>query len=264
MDLLASQAQANFLANSLAQPPADPLALFLVLLMALVYGSVLASFVAACAVRSARGESILAPASRCDACQTPLKWRHMVPIAGYLWLRGRSACCGTPIPRLSPVCEVLLGLFFMALALRLCLGLDSLAHVVLHALLAPVLLHLALMDALTGRLPDRVILPAIVLLLVCKWLFAAASPTGMLIFGPAAGLELLAVRHHGKQRLKMEVLGLGDVKLAVLLGIALEDMVFFALAVSSLAALLHAKAAGKRRLFFGPWLCAGAAPFLLV
>ena len=248
----------------LSQGPGLPLTLGMALVMAFVHGSVLASFVVAWATRMARGESILRPASHCDACLRPLKWRHMIPIVGHVWLKGKSACCGSPIPKLSVVCEALLGLFFLLLVLRCAHAGLPLAHALVPALLACVLLHLSLMDAMTGRLPDRVLLPAIPLLFLGKWLLLGASPMSMTAYGLLAGLEFALVRLLGERRLKREVLGLGDVKLAILLGTALEETVFFALAVSALAALVHAKAHARRQLFFGPWLCGGAAFFLLL
>ena len=42
----------------------------------------------------------------------------MVPLASYLWLRGRCRYCGSPIPRRVPLVEALSGVLFSLSALR--------------------------------------------------------------------------------------------------------------------------------------------------
>jgi leader peptidase (prepilin peptidase)/N-methyltransferase len=60
-----------------------------------IFGSVVGSFLNVCIYRMPRDESIVRPASHCTVCGQPIPWYHNIPLITYIWLRGRSSCCGS-------------------------------------------------------------------------------------------------------------------------------------------------------------------------
>jgi leader peptidase (prepilin peptidase) / N-methyltransferase len=82
-------------------------------LIVFVLGLGVGSFLNVCIIRLPRGESALGPPSRCDACGTQLKIGDLVPVLGYLLLRGRCRYCGHGISSRYPAVELLTGLLFV-------------------------------------------------------------------------------------------------------------------------------------------------------
>lgn len=117
-----------------------------------VLGVAMASFVGVVVARLSTGGRIVHDVSKCDACNTPLTPRMLVPVLSYLMLRGRAACCGARISAAAPISELCLGAlyvlaysthgltltllaFLAALTLTLALVLYDLAHQILPGVL---------------------------------------------------------------------------------------------------------------------------------
>lgn len=101
-------------------------------------GLAVGSFLNVCIDRLPRGQSLLSPRSRCDACGTPLATRDLVPVASYLLLRGRCRYCQAPIPMRVPLVEIAAASLFGSCALLfatvwVALGAGALACVLLAA-----------------------------------------------------------------------------------------------------------------------------------
>jgi leader peptidase (prepilin peptidase)/N-methyltransferase len=97
-------------------------AAWLVLTCAFAFGAIWGSFFNVAIYRWPRDMSVVRPPSTCPHCQAPVPARFNVPIFGYLFLRGRAACCGTPLSPRYPVVEALSGALCMALAQRYIVG----------------------------------------------------------------------------------------------------------------------------------------------
>jgi len=81
------------------------------------YGSLLGSYFNMLVYRLPRGMSVWRPArSFCDHCGRTLGWLELVPVFGWLFLRGRSRCCGTTVPARYPMVELLAGVLAAVLA----------------------------------------------------------------------------------------------------------------------------------------------------
>jgi leader peptidase (prepilin peptidase)/N-methyltransferase len=76
---------------------------------AVAYGLVIGSFLAVCIVRLPEDRSLLTPSS-CERCGRRLSWWENVPLVSYVALRGRCRTCGTAIPPIHPLTELLGGL----------------------------------------------------------------------------------------------------------------------------------------------------------
>ncbi len=85
------------------------------LIFAAVLGLVVGSFLNVVIQRLPRGESIVAPRSRCPGCKTQIAAFDNVPLLSYLWLRGTCRHCGMHISARYPSIELLTGVCFAAL-----------------------------------------------------------------------------------------------------------------------------------------------------
>ncbi|HUG93062.1 MAG TPA: prepilin peptidase [Planctomycetaceae bacterium] len=89
----------------------------LVAALAFVIGSAFGSFLNVVIDRVPSGQSIVRPPSRCPSCSTQLRPLDLVPVASYLWLRGRCRYCRTSIPIRLMLVELAAGLGFLGIYL---------------------------------------------------------------------------------------------------------------------------------------------------
>ena len=236
-----------------------PLALFLA-------GLVVGSFLNVLIHRLPAGESVLFPGSRCPACAAPIRVRDNLPVISWLRLGGRCRDCRARIPVRYPLVEVLTGVLFWWAPE------GDPALVVSRMLLLSLLLALAVTDWERMVLPDALTLPGAALGLLLAGprsdLDLLTSAAGALLgAGLLFGLRALWLRFRG-----VEAVGLGDVKLLLLIGAFLGPAP--ALGAIALAAALGVLAAGPLLLLgrirrdtplpFGTLLALGAGVVFVV
>lgn len=199
------------------------------------FGLAIGSFLNVCIRRIPAGISIVAPASRCPACRTPIKPYDNVPVASYLILRGKCRACQAPISPVYPAVELLTGFLFLVCLLAFGPTLAAVKWAVFSCLIVVLLFT----DILERILPDVVNFTGLGIgllfsLLVdvndgaAAWLsrrmfeFPPPAPALSLVdalLGAALGGGLLWVVAEGYFRLRgREGMGLGDVKMMLLLG----------------------------------------------
>lgn len=249
-----------------------------------LFGLLIGSFLNVCIYRIPRGMSIVSPRSFCPECGTQLSWHDNVPLLSYLLLHGCCRKCRQPIGVQYPIVELATAVAFALTAARYGWTLIALKWAVFEA----ILIVLFWTDLEERMLPDEFtlggaaagILFAIFVHLpdgLAELFMPAASPIWQSLLNAAAGAAILAgpmwlaaaiyARIRGR-----EGLGLGDVKLLVLLGI------FLGLAAGLLALMIGAvagsliglvyvwitrKRAATYELPFGTFLCAAAAVVVL-
>ena len=179
------------------------LALFLGLV-----GMVVGSFLNVVIDRLPRGESLLFPSSRCDACGRGLSTRDLLPVLSYLMLRGKCRYCSVPISWRLPLVELLTGGLFAFLGWRLGPGLELISALVYVALFVPIFF----IDLREGIIPDVIVFPGMALALGLALLEGRAIPA---LVGGGVGFGLLLAIY----LLARGGMGLGDVKLVGLLGL---------------------------------------------
>lgn len=180
-----------------------------------------------------------------------------LPVLGWLLLRGRCRSCREPISRRYPIVESLCAV----LAIAVLLSKHSTHDIVLGLLLVAVLVPVALIDLDTRTIPNRITLPAAIAAVAAG---AATRPSGLpeqLIAGAAAGgflLVFLLAYPRG--------MGMGDVKLAAVMGLFLGRSVAVAILsgtlVGALAGVVVMARVGvgagrKTAVPFGPFLALG-------
>jgi leader peptidase (prepilin peptidase)/N-methyltransferase len=231
--------------------------------IAFLGGLVAGSFTTVVAHRVPRGESIVGPRSRCPACGAQIAAYDNVPVLSWALLRGRARCCGTAISARYPLTELALGALYAATVLVLW---DDPAELALGLVFVTTLVAVTLTDLERRIIPNRILLVAAVAGVAIA---AATDPAGLperAIAAVAAGGLLFAAALAYPRGM-----GLGDVKLAVVMGLFLgrgvAPAILVALLAGSLAGLAliarHGAAARKRAIPFGPFLALGGVVGLL-
>jgi leader peptidase (prepilin peptidase)/N-methyltransferase len=231
--------------------------------LAFVGGMVTGSFVGVVAHRVPRGRSIVGPRSVCDSCGTQIAAYDNVPILSWLLLRGRCRSCDARIPALYPLVELAVGVAFAATAI-----------VLRHdpAELAIGLVFVAMLAAITLTDLERRVIPNVILLagaVAAVALVAATDPASLPERGIAAvaaggGLLLFALAYP-------RGMGMGDVKLAAVMGLYLGAAVAPAILIAvlvgtcvGLGVMLRPGSDGRKTAVpFGPFLALGGVVALL-
>jgi leader peptidase (prepilin peptidase)/N-methyltransferase len=223
-----------------------------------VLGLLVGSFLNVVVWRLPRGESLVHPRSRCPGCGTPIKPYDNVPVLSWLVLRGRCRTCGTAISARYPLVEATTGVLFAAVVL----GRDGALEIVLGLLLVTALVPITMIDLDRRLIPNAITLPASVAALVAAVALDISFVPEQLIAGAAAGGFFLVAA-----LLYPRGMGMGDVKLAGMLGLylgrAVAPAIFIALISGVLVgalimARLGAREGRKAAVPFGPFLALGA------
>jgi leader peptidase (prepilin peptidase) / N-methyltransferase len=219
--------------------------------LALAPGLALGSFLNVVAARVPLRRSIVRPPSACMDCGHEIAWYDNVPVLSWLLLRGRCRSCGAGIPVRYPLVELVSGLLVAACVWKF--GLHPEALVAAFFCLA--LVAVSATDLEHRIIPNRIVLPAAAAVLVAQ---TAVRPSPEWAIGAvaASGFLLVAVLAYPAG------MGMGDVKLALLLGAMLGRTVTVALFVGMFAALLPGLVLLARHGSKGRKMGVPLAPFL--
>lgn len=223
-----------------------------------VFGAMIGSFLNVVVYRLPRRESLVRPASHCTACGVAVKPYDNVPILSWLFLRGRCRNCSAAISKRYPLVEALTAL--------LCVGAilagGAVSMIALNVTFILLLVPIALIDLEHRIIPNRLTALGALLALVIGTVLDPSGEPERLIAGVAAGgaLLLAALAYPGG-------MGMGDVKLAGVMGLFLGSAVAPALLLALLLGVLFgalvvaskgARVARKTVVPFGPFLAAGS------
>ncbi len=193
----------------------------------LASGLAVGSFVNVVAARVPLRRSLVRPGSACMACGAPIAWYDNLPLVSYALLRGRCRACQARIPLHYPAVELATGLLVAACVLAF--GLT--AYAALAAFFSIVLVAVAATDVEHRIVPNRIVLPAAAVVLVAHTALDPTPEWVLAAFG-ASGFLLLAALAYPRG------MGMGDVKLALLMGAALGSTVGVALMLGMVLALV--------------------------
>ncbi len=181
-------------------------------LIAVLAGPLLGSFLSVLLDRWPHWRGVAAGRSQCPQCHHALAWFDLVPLASWLMLGGKCRYCRAPIARLYPALELTMAGVLGVYAFRF--GVPSVWYAVDFVVLFA-LVSLFFFDLKHRVLPDAILLPTLIVVgarLVTQQpdQLVNAFATGALLSGL---LGLLYLISRGRW------LGLGDVKLAFVLGV---------------------------------------------
>ncbi len=224
---------------------------------AAAFGLLIGSFLNVVAYRLPAGVSVAAGRSECPSCHHQIRAYDNVPVLSWLLLRGRCRDCSAPISRRYPLVEALTAVLWALVAAIA----DSTAQAVLGIVMVTALVPITLIDLDHRRIPNAITLPTAIAAIAVGTALDPSGQVERLIAGAAAFAFLLVpaiVRPDG--------MGMGDVKLAGVLGLCLGAPVavgiLVALVVGSVAGAVIAARKGvagarKTTIPFGPYLALG-------
>jgi leader peptidase (prepilin peptidase)/N-methyltransferase len=232
------------------------MAIALATAFAAAVGAAVGSFLNVVAYRLPRGESLVHPGSHCPGCDHAIRPYDNVPVLGWVWLRGRCRDCRTQISIRYPCVEAVTAALAVAVVLT-----QSGRQLALGLALVLVLVPVTLIDFDHQIIPNKITLPAAVAALVIGAITDPAYlPTQLTAGVVAAAFLLVFVLAYPRG------MGLGDVKLAGVLGLFLGASV----AVAIMAGVVLGTVVGagvmarvgvaqgrKTKLPFGPFLAFG-------
>jgi leader peptidase (prepilin peptidase)/N-methyltransferase len=228
-----------------------------------VLGLIFGSFLNVVAYRLPRGESLARPASRCPGCNTPIKPYDNVPVLSWLALRGRCRSCKTAIAWRYPLVELATALLLALTVVVLGANENVWLGLAFVLLLVPV----TVIDIDFRIIPNKLMILGTVVALAILALTRPGDIPEHLIAAVAAGGFLLvaAIAYPGG-------MGMGDVKLAFVMGLFLGRDVGVAMLAGLLAGSLIGAAVMARKgvkqgrktaIPFGPFLALGGLVGLL-
>lgn len=244
-----------------------------------VLGASIGSFLNVVIFRVPRGLSVVTPPSACPACGTRIRAIDNIPVLSWLLLRGRCRACREPFSVRYAVIELVTALVFAGLAALAAPGiltaptaaLAAAAVLELIALLwfAGIGIVLAAIDLDTHRLPDPIVLPSYGVLAALLGGAGLLAGDGEGAARAAAGAGILFALYLLLALISPRGMGMGDVKLAGVIGLVLGWVGWSALAVGALAAFLLGGLVGLALIVlgrarrstgipFGPWMLGGA------
>jgi leader peptidase (prepilin peptidase)/N-methyltransferase len=226
------------------------------IVLAALGGLFVGSLLNVVAHRLPRGESLVRPRSRCPQCGAQLRAVDQIPVVSWLALRGRCHCCGAAISARYPLVELATaGLYAAVVATQ-----DDAARMVLGLLLVTALVPITLIDLDHRIIPNRITGPAaIAAVLAIAALDLDFLPEALIAGAAGGGFFLIAALLYPRG------MGMGDVKLAGVLGLYLGRAVAAAILIALVAgvalgaAIVARKGAEGRKTAvpFGPFLALG-------
>jgi leader peptidase (prepilin peptidase)/N-methyltransferase len=223
-----------------------------------VLGAVFGSFLNVVSFRLPRHESIVRPRSRCPSCGTAIQPYDNIPVVSWLLLRGRCRSCRAPISPRYPLVEALTA----GLCVAVVLTRSSAAGIALGVALVLVVVAAAAADFTALIIPNAIVAVGAASALVLGSALDPGGEPARLIAGAAAGGALFAIAMAYPRGM-----GMGDVKLAAVLGLFLGLSVLPAVVIAVVAGSLvgavvmarkGVRAGRKTALPFGVFLAFGA------
>jgi len=202
--------------------------------------------------------NLMRPASHCPACGHRIRIIENIPVASYLFLRGRCASCQTRISPRYPLIELTTAMLSAITAVHFGFTLQAAAALAFTWTLIP----LCMIDFDEQLLPDSITFPllwaGLTLSLAGIFIDSQTSITGAL----AGYLSLWLVYHLFKLATGKEGMGYGDFKLLAAIGAwigwqVLPVVILFSSVVGAITGILLIALKGRERsqpIPFGPFL----------
>ena len=254
-----------------------------------IFGLFIGSFLNVIICRLGTKESIIRSRSHCPKCGALLKWSDLIPLVSFLIQKGKCRYCGKKISWQYPLVELATGLLFLFVVLKsplatggsysiatgffASLRMTMIMEPLFFLLVICFLLVIFVYDLKHYLIPDKIVYPAIIITLlnlgakllrieelssqIYTPLLAALLSSGFFLF-----LVLIS---------KGKWLGLGDVKLAGLMGLILGwpnillalFLAFMSGAIVGITLIVAGKKTMKSQIPFGPFL-AGATLVIII
>lgn len=235
-----------------------------------IFGLCLGSFLNVVINRLELKESIVIKRSYCPKCKKVLQWYDLIPVLSFVLLRRQCRYCHKKISWQYPLVEIATGLLFLLVFLSASWNGDfQLINIFYYLIITSILIVIFVYDLKYYIILDKIIFPAIVITLLYRLvifsdLMGLIYPILAALLAGGFFLSLVLVSHE-------KWMGLGDVKLGVLMGLILGwprilpalFLSFTLGAVVGIALILLKKKKIKSEIPFGPFLSLATFVILL-
>jgi len=228
-----------------------------------LFGLIIGSFLNCVIYRLEIGEGFLKSRSYCPYCKHILTWQDLIPILSFFILRGRCRYCQKPISWQYPLVEIGTGFLFLLIFNQF--SIFNFLNLIYYWIIISFFIIIFVYDLKHCLIPDKFIYPAIGISLIFNFKFLILNQFSIFKFsilsalGAAIFFLLIILFSHGRW------LGVGDVKLAFLMGLILGFpnilvalfFAFFLGAIIGLGLILLKKKTLRSEIPFGPFLTTG-------
>ena len=231
-----------------------------------IFGLVFGSFLNVCIYRLPRGKSVAFPASHCPSCKQNIKPYDNIPVLSYLILRGSCRECGLKISWRYPFVEFLTGTLFLGLYIKF--GLSS--EIIAFLFLALLLVVISFIDIEFQLILNKITVPGIILGAILTWQFCSLGIFQIVLGLLLGGGLLIAIAFLGKGLFGKESMGMGDVKMAAMIGVFLGAKgialaLFLGFLIAGLFSFIGIALKKMQRtsyIPFGPFIAAGTLVYI--
>lgn len=227
-----------------------------------IFGLSLGSFLGCVIYRLEKGESFLRGRSYCPHCKHILGWQDLIPVLSFLMLNGQCRYCKQKISWQYPFMELITGFLFLLVFYYFHV---DLLKTIYYLIISSIFIIIFVYDLKYYIIPDRVVFPGIAISVLYWLLRLWHSGSWNLVYGlgfamiPAIFLLAIILFSRGNW------MGLGDFKLAILMGFFLGwpnilpalFSAFFLGAIIGLVLIILKKKGLKSEIPFGPFLIIG-------
>lgn len=240
--------------------------------LSVILGLIVGSFIGSLTWRVSKGIT-LGGRSFCPNCRSPISWQDNIPILSYLLLSSRCRSCGRKISIRYPLVELTTGLVFGVIGVIGDVGVAGGYRVWLGDFALPfflgiaaLLIAIAVVDLEHMIIPDLFVGVGILVSILILLFFPSPTLFIHIFWATAASFSILFLNFitFGQG------MGLGDVKLSVLLGLVLGEYTFLSMfvavllgAVVGIILILFGRTRLRQPIPFGPFLILGAFITLL-
>ena len=218
------------------------------------FGLIVGSFLNCVIYRLEEGKSFLKGRSFCPDCKHTLSWQDLIPLLSFLILKGKCRYCKKPISWQYPLVELATGILFI-----LILNFSTRPGGVILFVVSCFLIVIFVYDLKHYIIPDKIIYPAIAIALIFNFQFSIFNYSIFSAFGAAAFFLAIVLVSRGKW------MGVGDIKLAFLMGLILGFpnilaalfLAFLIGAIIGVGLIVSQKKTLKSEVPFGPFLVTG-------
>lgn len=226
-----------------------------------IMGSIIGSFLNVCIYRIPREESLVYPSSHCPKCNNRLKWRDLIPIISYMFLKGRCRYCKEQIGIRYPLIEFFTGTMYLIMAVKYGVSLNYLKYVTLLSLLIVIsFIDLETMNVYFSTTVTSVIFGVIFLItqgILEKYILTDYIYYILGAIAPAGIISIIILLTRG--------MGWGDVEICFISGLFLglkRSLLMLLLsfiigAIISLGLIWSEKKSRKDPIPFGPFIASG-------
>jgi len=222
----------------------------------IISGLIAGSFLEVVIHRVPRKLSIIKPASFCPSCKRKIAFYDNIPLVSFIILKGRCRYCKNKIPLTSLLVEIITALLFLANYIFFGLTIGTVTGIIFCS----VLIVISFIDIDFRIIPNVIVLPFTVIGLALNIFFRSSVWWMPLAFSLGAFLFMLIIH-----LIYPRGMGMGDVKLSLMVGAFLVNKVIMGLflgfligAIYGLVLILIKKRKFKQAIPFGPFVSIGS------